>query len=301
MPLNSTYGTNKYGRTTTVPCNWCNKPVPIFKSQIRTHTFCKDNNKACYKAWLGQLMKGNIYNQYKKSADYFITNCEWCNKEIKKELYRKKSYTHFFCGDSCRAKWIGKHNTGQNNPAYVERIKTIYIKCGKPIELLPCRYKHIRTCNNCRGKYAKKSLAEIQFEELCSTHNIPITYCGDGSFKIGHLKPDFIHSQSKTVIEVFGEIYHSPLLMSIKRRKLKKTATYDYRNTYYKKHNWKMIVFWSHEIQNVTYVLSTLEKHGIYNGITATLNIPLTHTYTRKYKWKTISKTESSLYSCSFR
>lgn len=241
-----------------VPCDTCGKSVKIYRSQKRKHTFCKDNNKECYKVWHGNHVKGNTYNKYKRHAEYFTTNCEWCGKIVKKEEWKKKDRSHFFCDSACKAKWVGATHRGENNPSYVERIKTTCIKCGKEIELLPCRYKKLRTCEDCRGKWAQKSLAETTFEEIYTKHNLPIVYTGDGTYKIGKLKPDFVCVDKNVAIEIFGEIYHSPLLASIKRRKIKPSATYGYRLNYYKNRGWNMIAIWSRDVTE-PYVLNALK------------------------------------------
>jgi G:T-mismatch repair DNA endonuclease (very short patch repair protein) len=65
-------------------------------------------------------------------------------------------------------------------------------------------------------------------------------YVGDGSFKIGNLKPDFVDKTRKIVVEAYGNYWH-------RNEPLSKTVR---RVTRFEREGWRVVIIWEHEIHD---------------------------------------------------
>lgn len=103
---------------------------------------------------------------------------------------------------------------------------------------------------------------EVKFQNICKKHNLPFKYVGDGRYWIGGLNPDFIGSNGdKTIIEVFGNYWHSPL----HNPNVKEKAIYEYRKNVFERFGWKVIVLWEDDIVREDaekYILQKLKKEA---------------------------------------
>lgn len=94
------------------------------------------------------------------------------------------------------------------------------------------------------GKYNIKPTApEKKLTEICSKHNLPYEYVGDGKYWVEKVNPDFVNCDGKKVcIEVFGDYWHKRSDQKIKDEK---------NLTILKKHGWQRIVVWESELKRL--------------------------------------------------
>ena len=106
---------------------------------------------------------------------------------------------------------------------------------------------------------------ELVFVGFCGKDNLPFKYTGDGSFWIGKgkdaINPDFVHLTKKIVVEVFSW-FHDEL----RNRHVQPKSRYEDRKKIFKKHGYKMVVFWQEDLDREDadqYVLSVLKRKKI--------------------------------------
>ena len=90
----------------------------------------------------------------------------------------------------------------------------------------------------------KKNKLESRVERILD-HFFPgeWKFVGDGEVWIGGRCPDFINVNGrKTIIEVFGDWWHK------NRRKVRKTATEDWRRAHFAKYGFQTTIIWESEI-----------------------------------------------------
>lgn len=164
----------------------------------------------------------NLYERGKPSKRRTgkVVKCFNCEKEIYRALWRLKDYNRFFCSLECMYDQL-KYN-----------VKNI----------------------------AKPTKIERMFWELVKKYNLPYKYVGDGSFWIGRLNPDFIHTNGeKIVIEIFGDFWHNPSL----NKRLNFDHTEDGRNQLFKRYGYKCIVIWEKEFKGMDWENRMLSKLGV--------------------------------------
>ena len=112
-----------------------------------------------------------------------------------------------------------------------------------------------------RFKYTFPTKLELVFDGIAKKNNVPSEYTGDGTFWVGNINPDFIIRSKRTVIEIFG--YHHNELRRF--AKVRYNQTYEGRKKIFKKHKWKLIVFWQDDLDREdaeARVLSVLKKEN---------------------------------------
>jgi hypothetical protein len=103
---------------------------------------------------------------------------------------------------------------GRNHPEWKPKIKCICETCGGIFEVWPsvkkegngkyCSY----SCSTKARRHNKKPLEtkpELIFEDICTKHNLPFHFVGDGSLWLGNANPDFIHNTRKLCVEIYGD------------------------------------------------------------------------------------------------
>lgn len=66
-------------------------------------------------------------------------------------------------------------------------------------------------------------------------------YVGDGAFWIGNKNPDFVDTNNKHIIEVFGDYWHKQEDVTI-------------RTEHFAKYGYKTLIIWEHELKNMNNV-----------------------------------------------
>lgn len=154
---------------------------------------------------------------------------------------------------------------GENNPAKLPRVREI-LRQRMLGDLNPSKKPSVKQ------KISKKAKKRFQdkiwlkkFQEACNLKpnhleeefkqllNIiapnKFKYTGDFKFWIDGKNPDFTWKDGRKVIELFGDYWHSP----------EKTGVPVYiheqnKISHYEKNNFKCIVIWEHELQNINLV-----------------------------------------------
>lgn len=102
-------------------------------------------------------------NRYKA----IYVKCDICGKEIKRTQSEIKRSKHHYCSNRCRAKGVGKYQSGKNNPNYKNANTIVNCSyCGKEIKILNCDLKNSDGklkkdfyCNsNCKAKHQHEKL-----------------------------------------------------------------------------------------------------------------------------------------------
>lgn len=96
--------------------------------------------------------------------------------------------------------------------------------------------------------------------KLIKTHELPFEYNGStGKIVIGGKIPDFISTNSKKVIEVFGRLFHDP---SFPRHlsPIKKSQTHGGTMQHYQNHGYDCLIIWEDEIQNSLSVITAFSE-----------------------------------------
>jgi len=110
------------------------------------------------------------------------------------------------------------------DPEYANRVRPLIIKANSK----------------------KPTRPERQLIKLIKKYNLPFKYTGDGSFSICGFNPDFVNSNgAKTVIEVFGDYWHSEKkVRSWKETELGRIMAY---NSF----GFKCIILWEKELNTL--------------------------------------------------
>lgn len=176
--------------------------------------------------------------------------------------------------------FFGKHHTveakarmsGKNNHNYNGgKVKYICQWCGKEKKIEPSKIKYGqgKYCSNLCARKAQRhnakpgmTVPEKVFKKICQDNNLPFTFVGDGTLWIGNANPDFIHTRKKTVVEVFGDYWHSPLI----NRNLRGGALLSPKEKHYKQYRYKLIVIWESDLKRYDtekFVLNLMKKEKI--------------------------------------
>ena len=122
-----------------------------------------------------------------------------------------------------------------------ESRKRYYRNHPKELEKIRKFFRELRSKQDIRSTQPEQSLIDLIY-----TFNLPVKYVGDGSFWIGGKppkNPDFIFLDSKIIIEVFGDYWHSEEVQGVKPEQ----HMQDYIN-HYKKYGYKCLIFWENEV-----------------------------------------------------
>lgn len=112
--------------------------------------------------------------------------------------------------------------------------------------------------------HSRPTKPEERFMEIIKKYNLPYRYTGDGDVIIGGKNPDFFNTNgNKVVVEIFGEVFHSPLFTFIKN--IPYRQTYNGTIKHYKKYGLKCIIFWSRDVlreDSEKFIIQTLKSEG---------------------------------------
>jgi DNA-binding transcriptional regulator YiaG len=118
------------------------------------------------------------------------------------------------------------------NPEYLEHMREVHKNSEnvrKSIENL---------------KYRPTSL-ERKLMQIIEKYNLPYSYVGDGSFRIGRLNPDFINNNGqKIAVDVFGDYWHN-------REDTPWYARENIRKLILRRYGWDLRVIWEHELNSL--------------------------------------------------
>ena len=119
------------------------------------------------------------------------------------------------------------------------------------------RWNNLKYKNNWLRKMLKSSNAnpnkpEKLLDKLLS-QSLPkkFQFVGDGKLIIGGFNPDFVNKANTKIIEMYGDYWHN--LATAKKRDKRRLRTY-------KKHGYKILIVWEHELKNLDKVKEIILK-----------------------------------------
>ena len=96
------------------------------------------------------------------------------------------------------------------------------------------------------GLHIKPTRPERKMIAICNKYTLPFRYCGDRSFMVDIINPDFISTDgTKKVIEVFGRAFHDPDKSFFK---VPYQRQYWGRMVRYSKLGYDCLIFWDDEL-----------------------------------------------------
>lgn len=88
----------------------------------------------------------------------------------------------------------------------------------------------------------KPNKKELLLFDIIKENNFPFNYVGDGQIIIGGKCPDFLSSNPKHIIELFGDYWHS------KKPNIPYNQTEEGTINHYNKYGYKTLIIWEHEL-----------------------------------------------------
>lgn len=147
-------------------CAHCGKNFVKTKQELSKNKYVlpKFCCQECQKKW------------YKENS-YVTVKCEECGKELKilKGDYNKSETKHFFCNNSCAAKYNNKHRERKINDV-VWIVKKGYDKCPICGKL---KFYKSELCSECRTKEKKDRIKSRTLGSYIDGHKYLTTKCGD--------------------------------------------------------------------------------------------------------------------------
>ncbi len=103
-----------------------------------------------------------------------------------------------------------------------------------------------------QGQHRRPTKPEIILLQLLGRLRLGYIYVGDGTFYIGRKNPDFICFERKTIIEHYGDYWHSE-------------DQIEPRSEYFARYGFHTLIIWEHELNDIEQLLTKLKKfhHGI--------------------------------------
>ncbi len=208
-----------------VECEWCGKEFNRKPSHIFNHIFC---SAKCYGAWCSQNMRKDNNSSWKGGK--LTKTCEVCGTPFKVFPSRIEAR---FCSIECRGIEVGRQMKGKclsketkeklsekarkrwQNPRFREKMSKV-LTGRKFSDEAKMRMADLWRDENyvkkvIAGLHIKPTKPERKVIAICENHALPFHYCGDRSFMVDILNPDFISTDgTKKVIEVFGRAFHDP-------------------------------------------------------------------------------------------
>jgi Zn-finger protein len=190
--------------------------------------------------WSTHVRKSENFCKCGKKISQLAKSCKSCCK-----IGKKFSLEH--------KKKIALAKSGNKNPAKQQWVKdkirnTLKNKWKDPI--------FVKNLN--KRKSGKINIPEKKLQKFLKyLFNKDYKYVGDGKYWIVRFNPDFVNKDKKLIIELFGDYWHN-------RKGMKERDAL--RIKIFKKYNYKTLVIWEHELDNINKLLFKLNKwHNKYN------------------------------------
>lgn len=97
---------------------------------------------------------------------------------------------------------------------------------------------------------------ERAFGKICADLGLPFKYVGNNTLRIGGINPDFVNEEHRIAVEVFGDYWHTPLLL---KKALPFARTERGRREILSREGWRLLVFWESEFQ-LSDIVQRVEK-----------------------------------------
>lgn len=202
----------------------------------------KDDRNPMSKEEYRNKLKGKNSSNWKGGWNHFCLDCGKkidfnalrCKRHAKIYQYLIKPETHPF---------LGKHHTKSSLKKISKASKSIWKNLDYRDKAIKAQRKSMQIYPNKPEKIVKKLLAKISKD---------YKYTGNGSFVIDGFNPDFtnINSQKK-LIEIYGTYWHKR--PEVIKRDIRRIRSY-------KKHGYKTLIIWEHELKNIDKVIKRIER-----------------------------------------
>lgn len=208
-------------------CRNCN--VTFWEYPYRTNrtVFCSKN---CQKEW-----------QRKQHADFVCKQCEKVFRDV-------KSANRKFCNLDCYHKWL----TGN---------KKLAQKVSEGVKQYYAEHPEARKANSAITKelwqnddFVEKVWAGWQLEpnskereliRIIEKNELPLQFVGDGTVIVERKSPDFISSDGRKIVELYGDYWH-------------KNDDPEDRIRFFKEHDKDCLVIWEHELEDERVLLDKI-------------------------------------------
>ena len=124
---------------------------------------------------------------------------------LEERLKRKEFMKAQWLNPTLRDKRITSMTIAQNRPKTKEKISKASRKRWSNPE-----YKEMVLKKVIKKLHKRPNIPENKLIEVARKHDLPIEYVGDGSLIINGCNPDFIVSNERKIIEIFGRTFHDP-------------------------------------------------------------------------------------------
>lgn len=137
------------------------------------------------------------------------------------------------------------------------RKKRVLLMKGKKRPDMIILWQNEEYRNKCLKAWHKSNLLSPNKPEKCLIKlldkNLPKTYkfVGDGKLIINGFCPDFVNKDNNKIIEMYGDYWHNKL--KLKKRDKRRIITY-------KKHGYKTLVIWEHELKDLNKVKNKIQE-----------------------------------------
>lgn len=180
----------------------------------------------------------------------------WCNKlsETRKKLYAEGKIVNWNKGKiGLQVAWnkglrkgVDEKMKSCGNHSYNKISNILKIKNKDP-EFMK---KRLMAC------IKKPNKKELFLDDILQSY-FPnkYRYIGNGQFIIGTKNPDFINMDNKTIIELFGDYWHSYNIT-----KLDNKTNESNRINYFKKYGYNTLIIWEHELKNLQLLIKKIES-----------------------------------------
>lgn len=245
-----------------VECEGCGKEFNRKPSHIFNHIFC---SAECYGTWCSQNRRKENNSSWKGGKLTKI--CEVCGKSFKVFPSRVEAR---LCSNICRGIDVRRKRMGK--PLSKKTKEKLSEKAKKRWQNPRFRKKMSEVLTGRKfSEEAKRKMADLWRDEeyvqhviagfhrkptepeqkiisVCRENNFPFNYCGDGSFMVDILNPDFISTDgSKKIIEVFGRAFHDP---DVSFFKVSWHRQYWGRKAYLSQLGYDCLIIWDDELRN---------------------------------------------------
>jgi very-short-patch-repair endonuclease len=212
------------------------------------------------------MKKGKLANHYINGITLKKHRCLDCNKKI--SCYSKRCF-------ECAIKELWQRRKRKDwHPKNYKGGFSYCISCGKQTHswvakrCVSCASK-IKATNSWKKplfrKQMTKTLLNNQQKIIKTLHLFPnkpekilisilpksFEYVGNGKIMIDRFNPDFIDIKNKKIIELFGDYWHNLTVYKERdKRRLKM----------YRKQEYKTLIIWEHELENINKVLLKINR-----------------------------------------
>ncbi len=242
-------------------CKLCDKIMTNYRSvnfHVLNHFYTGDNNPAKRPEVRKKISKNNPSHRPEVREKQRVSRNKWLKKNPWFPLYLSILYSITRVGTG--NPMYGKKWTKEQKQKLSEIITKTYK--NNP-HLLEIRSKNAKKMWE-NSEYSKKILSilssrptklEQSFINFFKKHNIPFSYCGNGSLVIGGKCPDFMESSGKKKIIEVSDVEVVKVF-----RKMTKKQYEQQRILHFRKYGWECLVLWQYELEKEKTLLAKINN-----------------------------------------